>query len=94
VLLVDVYDGAQQQFLEAYDEMCNQVASVPGHARAAAVLRGDYRHHQASRAQAARRHNAATASDLVEVEQRQLDSYDRMFTLIEGGGQADDPEVS
>jgi heme-degrading monooxygenase HmoA len=31
VLLVDVYDGAQQQFLEAYDEMCNQVASVPGH---------------------------------------------------------------
>ncbi|MFF9406383.1 SchA/CurD-like domain-containing protein [Streptomyces anandii] len=31
VLLVDVYDGAQQQFLEAYEEMSNQVASVPGH---------------------------------------------------------------
>ncbi|MFF4759634.1 SchA/CurD-like domain-containing protein [Streptomyces sp. NPDC001292] len=31
VLLVDVYDGAQQQFLEAYEEMCEQVTSVPGH---------------------------------------------------------------
>lgn len=31
VLLVDVYDGAQQQFLEAYEQLCNQVASVPGH---------------------------------------------------------------
>jgi heme-degrading monooxygenase HmoA len=31
VLLVDVYDGAQQQFLEAYEHLCNQVASVPGH---------------------------------------------------------------
>ncbi|MFB7498191.1 SchA/CurD-like domain-containing protein [Streptomyces sp. NPDC056161] len=31
VLLVDVYDGAQQQFLKAYEHLCNQVASVPGH---------------------------------------------------------------
>ncbi|MEU6463627.1 SchA/CurD-like domain-containing protein [Streptomyces sp. NPDC046976] len=31
VLLVDVFDGAQQQFLEAYEQLCNQVASVPGH---------------------------------------------------------------
>ncbi|MFK4145796.1 SchA/CurD-like domain-containing protein [Streptomyces sp. NPDC004065] len=31
VLLVDVYDGAQQQFLEAYEKMSEQVASVPGH---------------------------------------------------------------
>ena len=31
VLLVDVHDGAQQQFLEAYEQLCNQVASVPGH---------------------------------------------------------------
>ncbi|MFE1251776.1 SchA/CurD-like domain-containing protein [Streptomyces sp. NPDC058735] len=31
VLLVDVYDGAQQEFLEAYEQLCNQVASVPGH---------------------------------------------------------------
>ncbi|MEU6476272.1 SchA/CurD-like domain-containing protein [Streptomyces sp. NPDC047017] len=31
VLLVDVYDGAQQQFLEAYEQMGKQVSSVPGH---------------------------------------------------------------
>ncbi|MGV9557829.1 SchA/CurD-like domain-containing protein [Streptomyces sp. NPDC003401] len=31
VLLVDVYDGAQQQFLEAYEQLCNQIAAVPGH---------------------------------------------------------------
>ncbi|MFJ8085666.1 SchA/CurD-like domain-containing protein [Streptomyces sp. NPDC096205] len=31
VLLVDVHEGAQQQFLEAYEQLCNQVASVPGH---------------------------------------------------------------
>ncbi|MEU1040723.1 SchA/CurD-like domain-containing protein [Streptomyces sp. NPDC005551] len=31
VLLVDVHDGAQQEFLEAYEQLCNQVASVPGH---------------------------------------------------------------
>ncbi|GAA3305884.1 SchA/CurD-like domain-containing protein [Streptomyces cinereospinus] len=31
ILLVDVYDGAQQQFLEAYEQLCSQVASVPGH---------------------------------------------------------------
>ena len=31
VLLLDVYDGAQQQFLEAYEHLRNQVASVPGH---------------------------------------------------------------
>ncbi|MFD3588545.1 SchA/CurD-like domain-containing protein [Streptomyces sp. NPDC058683] len=31
VLLVDVYDGAQQQFLESYEQLCKQVAQVPGH---------------------------------------------------------------
>ncbi|MCK8436621.1 TcmI family type II polyketide cyclase [Streptomyces sp. D2-8] len=31
VLLVDVHDGAQQEFLEAYEQLCHQVASVPGH---------------------------------------------------------------
>ncbi|MGW1005443.1 SchA/CurD-like domain-containing protein [Streptomyces sp. NPDC002520] len=31
VLLVDVFDGAQQQFLEAYEKLGKQVASVPGH---------------------------------------------------------------
>jgi hypothetical protein len=71
-----------------------QTITDPVHARAAALLRGDYRHHQASRALAARQQNTATAADLVEVEQRQLDAYDRMFTLIEGGGGQDEPEVS
>ncbi|MGP3922135.1 SchA/CurD-like domain-containing protein [Streptomyces sp. 8N616] len=31
VLLLDLQDGAQQRFLEAYERLCNQVASVPGH---------------------------------------------------------------
>ncbi|MGW3494643.1 SchA/CurD-like domain-containing protein [Streptomyces sp. NPDC001020] len=31
VLLVDVYDGAQPEFLKAYEKLCSQVASVPGH---------------------------------------------------------------
>ncbi|MCX4584865.1 SchA/CurD-like domain-containing protein [Streptomyces sp. NBC_01481] len=31
VLLLDLHDGAQNQFLEAYEHLRNQVASVPGH---------------------------------------------------------------
>ncbi|MEV6162603.1 SchA/CurD-like domain-containing protein [Streptomyces sp. NPDC052052] len=31
VLLLDLYDGAQKQFLEAYEHLRNQVASIPGH---------------------------------------------------------------
>ncbi|MDR3084552.1 MAG: antibiotic biosynthesis monooxygenase [Streptomyces sp.] len=31
VLMVDVHDGAQAEFLKAYEQMCSQVASVPGH---------------------------------------------------------------
>ncbi|MGW6144239.1 SchA/CurD-like domain-containing protein [Streptomyces sp. NPDC055140] len=31
ILLLDLYEGAQQQFLDAYEHMRNQVASVPGH---------------------------------------------------------------
>ncbi|MFB7460146.1 MULTISPECIES: SchA/CurD-like domain-containing protein [unclassified Streptomyces] len=31
ILLVDVHDGAQQKFLEAYEQMGKQVAAVPGH---------------------------------------------------------------
>ncbi|MEG3631154.1 SchA/CurD-like domain-containing protein [Streptomyces poriticola] len=30
-LLLDLYDGAQQQFLETYEQLRNHVASVPGH---------------------------------------------------------------
>ncbi|MEU8523516.1 SchA/CurD-like domain-containing protein [Streptomyces sp. NBC_01216] len=31
ILLLDLYEGAQQQFLDAYELMRNQVASIPGH---------------------------------------------------------------
>ncbi len=31
ILLLDLYEGAQQQFLEAYELMRKQVAAVPGH---------------------------------------------------------------
>ncbi|MEU8527390.1 MULTISPECIES: SchA/CurD-like domain-containing protein [Streptomyces] len=31
ILLLDLYEGAQQQFLDAYETMRRQVASVPGH---------------------------------------------------------------
>ena len=31
ILLLDLYDGAQNQFLEAYEHLRRQVASVPGH---------------------------------------------------------------
>lgn len=31
ILLVDVYEGAQQQFLEAYEQLCSQITKVPGH---------------------------------------------------------------
>ncbi|MTE22294.1 TcmI family type II polyketide cyclase [Streptomyces sp. TRM43335] len=33
VLLLDVADGAQQRFLGAYERVCDQVASTPGHIR-------------------------------------------------------------
>jgi hypothetical protein len=55
----------------------------PDHARTAAALRGEYRHHVASRAAHSRAQ--AAAPDLVEVEQRELGTYDRVFTVIEGG---------
>ncbi|MEU1277222.1 SchA/CurD-like domain-containing protein [Streptomyces sp. NPDC005805] len=31
VLLLDLHDGAQQEFLDAYEHMRHQVASIPGH---------------------------------------------------------------
>ncbi|MFF3552184.1 SchA/CurD-like domain-containing protein [Streptomyces tsukubensis] len=31
ILLLDLYEGAQKEFLEAYEHMRNSVASVPGH---------------------------------------------------------------
>lgn len=61
----------------------HQTITDPDHAEAGKTMRGQLQHHQ----QAARQ---ATAQDpsgpLVEVEQRELGSYDRLFTVIEGGG--------
>ncbi|WP_258572965.1 SchA/CurD-like domain-containing protein [Streptomyces sp. KM273126] len=31
VLMLDIHDGTQQEFLDAYEHMCEQVAAVPGH---------------------------------------------------------------
>ncbi|NBM16266.1 SchA/CurD-like domain-containing protein [Streptomyces sp. GC420] len=31
ILMLDLYEGAQQRFLDAYEHMRNQVASIPGH---------------------------------------------------------------
>ncbi|MEW2246811.1 MULTISPECIES: SchA/CurD-like domain-containing protein [unclassified Streptomyces] len=31
VLMVDIHDGTQKEFLTAYEHMCAQVAAVPGH---------------------------------------------------------------
>ncbi|WP_405652990.1 IS21 family transposase [Streptomyces sp. NBC_00019] len=65
----------------------HQTITDPDHARTAAALRGEYRHHTA--AQAARLR--ATAADrLVDVEQRELTDYDRVFTLIEGDAGRDE----
>ena len=64
----------------------HQTLTDPGHAQAARLLRGEIWHQQAARAATARRALALAPDNLgVEVEQRELDSYDRMFTLIEGG---------
>ncbi|WP_406515652.1 IS21 family transposase [Streptomyces sp. NBC_00873] len=64
----------------------HQTLTDPEHAEAARLLRGEVWHQQA--AGAATAHTAALAPDNlgVEVEQRELGTYDRMFTLIEGGG--------
>lgn len=72
----------------------HQTVTDPDHARTATVLRGEYRHHVAS--QAARSRAQAAAPDLlIEVEQRELGTYDRVFTVIEGGagtGETDEAE--
>ncbi|MFE4998950.1 hypothetical protein ACFRH4_48400 [Streptomyces mirabilis] len=64
----------------------HQTITDPDHAEGGKTMRGQLQHHQ----QAARQ---ATAQDpsgpLVEVEQRELGSYDRLFTIIEGGGDSE-----
>ena len=68
----------------------HQTLTDPEHARAAAALRGAFRHRLDSRP------GGACAADLVEVEQRRLEVYDRAFTVIDGGGEGGEPgaEVS
>jgi transposase len=69
----------------------HQTITDPDHARTATVLRGEYRHHVAS--QATRSRAQAAAPDLIEVEQRELGTYDRVFTVIEGGAATGETEA-
>ncbi|MET8131558.1 IS21 family transposase [Streptomyces sp. NPDC005251] len=62
----------------------HQTLTDPDHAAAGQTMRGQA-HHQAAQAKDTRR-PAAEDGPLVEVEQRELGSYDRLFTVIEGGG--------
>ncbi|MFI1291772.1 Mu transposase domain-containing protein [Streptomyces sp. NPDC020792] len=72
----------------------HQTITDPEHAAAAEILRGQTIRQRAShaRARARARGLAGLAPDDlgVEVEQRQLGSYDRIFTLIEGGAAKED----
>ena len=68
----------------------HQSLTDPEHAAAANVLRGEVIHQQAARAHAARAALLAPDSLGIEVEQRELGTYDRMFTLIEGGAGKED----
>jgi hypothetical protein len=60
----------------------HQTLTDPDHAAAGQTMRGQARHHQAAQVE---------AGPLVEVEQRELGSYDRLFTVIEGGGDREAP---
>ena len=68
----------------------HQSLTDPEHAAAARNLRGEVIHQQAARAATARPAALAPDSLGIEVEQRKLGTYDRMFTLIEGGGGKED----
>ncbi|MEU4588610.1 IS21 family transposase [Kitasatospora aureofaciens] len=63
----------------------HQSLTDPEHAAAADLLRGEVIHQQAARVATARTALLAPDSLGIEVEQRELGTYDRMFTLIEGG---------
>ncbi|MBB4921898.1 transposase [Kitasatospora kifunensis] len=68
----------------------HQSITDPDHAAAAEVLRGEVIHRQAARAATARAALLAPDSLGIDVEQRELGTYDRMFTLIEGGAGKED----
>ncbi|MGW1267091.1 IS21 family transposase [Streptomyces sp. NPDC002491] len=55
----------------------HQTLTDPDHAAAGRTMRGQARHQQTAQAE---------AGPGVEVELRELDSYDRLFTVTEGGG--------
>ncbi|WP_371480411.1 IS21 family transposase [Kitasatospora sp. NBC_00315] len=68
----------------------HQTLTDPEHAAAADIMRGEVIHQHAARAHAARAALLAPDSLGIEVEQRELGTYDRMFTLIEGGAGKED----
>jgi transposase len=69
----------------------HQSITDPEHTAAARLLRGEAIHQRAARTVTARTALLA-ADDLgVPVEQRELTTYDRIFTLIEGGAAKEDP---
>ncbi|QEV03612.1 MULTISPECIES: IS21 family transposase [Streptomyces] len=68
----------------------HQSLTDPDHAAAANLMRGEVIHQQAARAATARAAVLAPDSLGIEVEQRELGTYDRMFTLIEGGAGKED----
>jgi transposase len=71
----------------------HQSLTDPEHAAAARALRGEAIHQQAAHAATARAAALAPDSLGIEVEQRELGTYDRMFTLIEGGAGKDQEET-
>jgi transposase len=63
----------------------HQTLTDPEHARAADALRGEVWHQRATRAKAVAASALAADTALgIEVEQRELASYDRVFTVIDG----------
>jgi transposase len=59
----------------------HQTLTDPDHAAAAARLRGQALHLAAASGKA-----TTTPPDVIDVEQRELCTYDRLFTVIDGGG--------
>ncbi|MFE4423160.1 hypothetical protein [Streptomyces sp. NPDC056817] len=68
----------------------HQSITDPEHAAAARQLREEVWQQQTARAHTARAALLVPDSLGIEVEQRELGSHDRMFTLIEGGGGKED----
>jgi transposase len=70
----------------------HQSLTDPEHVQAARILRGEAVHQAAARSSTARALALAPDSLGIEVEQRALDTYDRIFTLIEGGAGKEDSQ--